>query len=181
MKQQKYLAKQRKEMEAKRETDELKFEIKRMELMVAMRQGKASGGAVGNRVHHQNPGSVRARVGPKNPLKDASQSPAIPATQRVKPHTTWSNISSNVVTKKRNASDNSNNNGVKKLKKYTNDGPLPSELILTNLTEKGPVPAASRISFGGNGNGNWKRRKTVVRGEEDEDIVVKEGLSDEED
>jgi len=180
LEQQNNLAKQRKEMEAKRETDELKFEIKKLELMLTMNQGQTAGGVVDNRVQ-QNPGSVRARVGPKNPLKDASKSPAVPASQRVKQqqHTTWSNNSSNVVPQKRNASDVSNKNGFKKWKKFTNDGPLPPELILTNLSEKGPVPAAGRVGFVGNDNGNWKRRKTVVR--EDEDVVVKESLSDEED
>ena len=174
LEQQNNLAKQRKEMEAKRETDELKFEIKKLELMLTMNQGKAAGDVVANRLQ-QNPGSVRARVGPKNPLKDASQPPAVPVTQRVKQHTTWSNNIPNGVPKKRNASDVSNNNGFKKWKKFTNDGPLPAELILTNLTEKGPVPAASRIGFVGNDNGNWKRRKMVVREEEeDEDIVVDE-------
>ena len=142
LEQQNNLAKQRKEMEAKRETDELKFEIKKIELMLTMNQGQAAGGVVNNKVQ-QNQGSVRARVGPKNPLKDASQPPAVPVTQRVKQHTTWSNNIPNVVPKKRNAIGVSNNNGFKKWKKFTKDGPLPAELILTNLTEKGPGPAAS--------------------------------------
>ena len=113
LEQQNNLAKQRKEMEAKRETDELKFEIKKLELMLTMNQGQAAGGVVDNRVQ-QNPRSVRARVGPKNPLKDASKPPAVPASQRVKQqHSTWSNNSPNVVPQKRNASDVSNKNGFK--------------------------------------------------------------------
>ena len=178
--QQKDLEKQRREMEAKRQMDELKFDMKKIELMLTMKQGNAAspvGGVVVNQVH-QNPGSVRARVGPKNPLKDESQPPA---TQRIeqKQHTTWSNNQPNSAFQKRNACDISNNNGFKKRKKFPkNDGPLPPELILTNLTEKGPVPAAARIGI--DDTGNWKRRKTVVREEEeDEDIVV--SLSDDED
>lgn len=181
--QQRDLEKQRREMEDKRQMDELKLDMKKIELMLTMKQGNAAGpvsGVVSNPVH-QNPGSVRARVGPKNPLKDEYQPPA---TQRVKQpheHTTWSNGQQNGAIQRRNACDiSNNNNGLKKRKKFPkNDGPLPPELILTNLTEKGPVPAAARIGFGKaeDDTGNWKRRKTVVRNEEDEDIVV----SDDED
>ena len=178
--QQKNIEKQRREMEAKRQMDELKFDMKKIELMLTMKQGHAAGPVGGVVPTHQNPGSVRARVGPKNPIKDESQPPAMQRVQQ--PHTTWSNNQQ----QRRNACDISNNNAncFKKRKRFTkNDGPLPPELILTNLTEKGPVPAAPRIGFGGEDDtGNWKRRKTVVRDEEEEeDIVVKESLSDDED
>lgn len=89
--QQKDLEKQRREMEAKRQIDELKFGMKKIELMLTMKQGNAAGpvgGAVVSQVH-QNPGSVRARVGPKNPLQNESQPPV---RQRIKEqHMTWSN------------------------------------------------------------------------------------------
>ena len=177
--QQKNIEKQRQEMEAKRQMDELKFDMKKIELLLTMKQGHAAGPVGGVVPLHQNPGSVRARVGPKNPIKDESQPPVVQRVQQH--HTTWSNNQQ----QKRNACDifNNNANGFKKRKELSkNYGPLPPELILTNLTEKGPVPAAPRIGFGEDDTGNWKRRKTVVRDEEeDEDIVVKESLSDDED
>ena len=63
---------------------------------------------------------------------------------------------------------------------------LPPELILTNITEHGPRPAAARVTWDRGNTGDtydWKRQRKRHRGEEedeDEDVVVSE-TSDEED
>ena len=61
---------------------------------------------------------------------------------------------------------------------------LPPDLILTNITEHGPRPAAARVTWDRGNTGDtydWKRQRKRHRGEEeDEDVVVSE-TSDEED
>ena len=143
--QQKELEKQRREMEAKRDMDEMKFDMKKIELLLTMKQVNE----VSNRPY-QNPGSVKARVGPKNSLTDETKlgygNVSPPADQRSgRVHATWSNSQPHSGIKRRNhTGNNSNNNEFRKRKRFPDDKKLPPELILTNLTEKGPLPAASR-------------------------------------
>ena len=152
----------------RRETDELRMEIKKIELLILQR-GLSESQPPQMQIQscHQNPGSVRARVGSKRPLPPVND-----------PHPV---VSSRTPQNPKSSEDNRKQEKERKVKKYTNQK-LPRDLILTRFTKDGPKPAnnnpgseeSKKESF------NWKRQKKSDQ-EEDEDQVVDETSDEDED
>lgn len=152
----------------RRETDELRMEIKKIELLILQRGlSESQPPQMQIQPHHQNPGSVRARVGSKRPLPPVND-----------PHPV---VSSRTPQNSRSSEDDSKQEKERKVKKYTNQK-LPRDLILTRFTKDGPKPANNNLwseeskkeSF------NWKRQKKSDQ-DEDEDQVVDETSDEDED
>jgi len=137
----------------RRETDELRMEIKRIELLILQKGISESQ----PQSQPQNLGSVRARVGSKRPLSIES------VNER---------DSSSAQTPQNSKSSEEENQKVKK--KYTNQK-LPRDLILTRFTKDGPKPAnnilwsekdSKKESF------DWKRQKKTDPDEDEDQVAV---------
>ena len=142
----------------KRETDELRMEIKKIELLL-LQKGVSESQA---QLPSQHPGSVRARVGCKRPLPQASHDVDKGRTP--------------------NASEvDANNEKGNVKKKYTNQK-LPPELILTRFTKDGPK-AANKISWSGEDSKkdsyDWKRQKKSEPREEEDEVADETSDEDE--
>merc|ERR1719391_1102959 len=104
-----------------------------------------------------NKGSVRARVGPKNQLHvTKSLKEDIPATGKLAVGSDHFHGDDLV------ERDLNQNHKKSKKKHWSTTSSLPADLILTNLTEDGPKPAAKRIRWSDGQNGDsydWKRQR----------------------
>ena len=171
MRQSQMFEEEKRKLEEQRKHDELKLEIKKLELMLAMQKqsgagdgnvdvGRQSLGSVKARIG-QSSGSVKARVGAKNVFNTGT--PSI---------------------KRKLAEDSSLSAGDgdtdRRKRRYTN-AVLPPELVLTTLTESGPRPAARRITWAETGEDSydWKRQRKRSTDEDDNMLVYE--TSDEED
>jgi len=134
------------------ENEKKQMEIDHLKALLAIKQGSDVGS-----LNSMNKGSVRARVGPKNQLNgDKSQQDVIPIIRK---HA--------VISDNFNEDDfverDLNKNHKKSRKKHrSTTSSLPADLILTNLTEEGPKPAAKRIRWSDDENGDsydFKRQR----------------------
>ena len=149
----------------RRETDDLRMEIKKIELLI-LQKGMSESQQTQPQPYHQNPGSVRARVGSKRPLPPISEPDPVPIKTPQIP---------------KSSADNCIQEDDRKVKKRYTNQKLPQDLILTRFTKDGPKPAnnilwseedSQKESY------DWKRQKKCDQ-YEDGDQVADE-TSDEE-
>merc|ERR1719447_587612 len=134
------------------ENEKKQMEIDHLKALLAIKQGSDVGS-----LNSMNKGSVRARVGPKNQLNgDKSQQDVIPIIRK---HAVMSDNFNEDDFVERDL----NKNHKKSRKKHrSTTSSLPADLILTNLTEDGPKPAAKRIRWSDDENGDsydFKRQR----------------------
>ena len=165
---------EKRKLEEQRKHDELKLEIKKLELMLAMQKqsgagagnfdvGRQSLGSVKARIG-QSSGSVKARVGAKNVFRESINTGAPSNKRKLAEDSSLSAGDGDADRRKR---------------RYTN-AVLPPELVLTTLTESGPRPAARRITWAETGEDSydWKRQKKKST-DEDDKMLVYETLEEE--
>jgi len=152
----------------RRETDELRMEIKKIELLI-LQKGVPESQPPPPPPHHQNPGSVRARVGSKRPL---------PSVNKPDP------VSSRTPQNQKSSEDCSNQEEDRKVKKRYTNQKLPRDLIMTRFSKDGPKPANNILWSEGSKKESfdWKRqKKTDQDQDEDDDQVVDETSDEDED
>lgn len=152
----------------RRETDELRMEIKKLELLILQKGvSESQPPLLPPQSHQQNPGSVRARVGSKRPLPPVNN-----------PHP----VSSRTPRNQKRSEDVSNQEEDRKVKKKYTNQKLPSDLIMTRFTKDGPKPANNILWSEGSKKESfdWKRQKKTIQ-EEDDDQVVDETSDEDED
>ena len=139
--------------EEKRKFDDIQSSINTLQQMIMLKDGNPT--ALGNIfANNDQKGSVKARVGPKNPLD--LPNPSSPGNNY---H----------IKRKKEMIDRYD--GDRRLKRYKfndDDRRLPSDLVLTNLTDEGPKPAPAKIKWSDEeeedeDDFNWKRSKKSRR------------------
>jgi len=151
----------------RRETDDLRMEIKKIELLILQKgMSESQQTQPQPQPYHQNPGSVRARVGSKRPLPPISEPDPVPIKTPQIP---------------KSSADNCNQEDDRKVKKRYTNQKLPQDLILTRFTKDGPKPANNILWSEEDSQKetyDWKRQKKCDQ-DEDGDQVADE-TSDEE-
>jgi len=151
----------------RRETDELRMEIKKLELLILQKGVPESQPPLLPQSHQQNQGSVRARVGSKRPL---------PPVNNPDP------LSSRIPRNLKRSEDVSNQAEDQKVKKKYTNQKLPRDLIMTRFTKDGPKPANNILWSEGSKKDSfdWKRQKKTDQ-VEDDDRVADETSDEDED
>lgn len=151
----------------RRETEELRMEIKKIELLILQKGVPESQPPLLPHSHQQNQGSVRARVGSKRPL---------PPVNNPDP------LSSRIPQNSKRSEDVSNQAEERKVKKKYTNQKLPRDLIMTRFTKDGPKPANNILWSEGSKKDSfdWKRQKKTDQ-VEDDDRVADETSDEDED
>jgi len=150
----------------RRETDDLRMEIKKIELLI-LQKGMSESQQTQPQPHHQNPGSVRARVGSKRPLPPVIEPDPVTKTPQIP----------------KSSADTCNQEEDRKVKKRYTNQKLPQDLILTRFTKDGPKPANNILWSEEDSQKktyDWKRQKKCDQNE-DEDQVADETSEEDED
>jgi len=124
------------------ENDKKQMEIDHLKALLAVKQGSDVGS-----MNSLNRVPDRTRVCPQNQLKGSKGQEDVTAITR----------------KHAVESDRDQNHKKSRKKHWSTKSSLPADLILTNLTEDGPKPAAKRIRCSVNENGDsydWKRQRS---------------------
>ena len=139
--------------EEKRKFDELQSAINSIQQMIMIKGANPI--AMGNVFTNNNPkGSVKARVGPKNPID--VRDPSSPRNNHFK---------------RKTESHNDRDRRCKRYKFDDDEKKLPGDLVLTNLTDDGPKPAPTKITWSDEDEDedsyNWKRSKKLRQVEDE--------------
>ena len=124
MMQAKMLSEEQKKIEERRKFDDLHLSINNLQKMILMKEG------MGLNNNNDQKGSVKMRVGPKNPLPRKESSSTV--------------IKREYSLEESKCQTSSKIDRRPKRFKFENNK-LPNDLVLTNLTDEGPKPAPKRI------------------------------------